>query len=525
MKSLFKKAVCMACAVMLAVSAAACGGKEENSTDQGGQPAQQTTQQTAPAPEKVTFYLSNNTKEVPSVNDVMQIPAIKHIADKTNTILDIQFLEHNKYNDNLRMKFASGEYPDAWMAWSVGDREEVAQGLNADLTDLVNQFGPNLKQNIPQVSWDSVTLGGKIQAIPVPQEFNVAAGRVFYVRKDWMDKVGIRNMPGTSDEFLDLLRAFRDRDPNGNGQQDEIPFTARQGFSWLEGIFNMWGITPFNFNVHDGKVMPGFAAPDMKKALEFMATMYKEKLIDSEFLSANTGSIWSNKINSDKAGVWFHMSANGGTWQNDVQNALPDVKVDVSAMPCPRGKDYTGPVGYIYWPVSKTYFIYKDSKVKEATMRVFDWLATEEGIMFSKYGFEGETLIKQENGKYKYDPEKEKELKTEWREVCFKVAELDSVYEKMEQDPVLWPKKMAALEVAKNEGVPNPVFALPVPKAYLTDTEMTFGGKLIQEAMARIVFGEKPVGYWDEIMDKWYQQGGEDIVKEATDSYTKNIGK
>lgn len=514
----FRKVVCWTCAVMLLTSSVACS-KDAAKTSQGNNPQQ--TDQTKKAPDKVKIFTTTLGKEVPSVNDSMEIPTIKYIADKTNTILDVQFLDHNKYDDLLKVKFATGEFPDIWMGYGLGDTTDETQTQYSDITDLVKN-APNLKKNIPQESWDAVTVGGKIQAVPTPPDYNVSISRIFYVRKDWMDNVGIKSFPKTSDEYLDMLRAFRDKDPNGNGQKDELPFAGRQQFAWMEGIFNMWGITPFNFQLIDGKAMPGFAAPNMKKGLEMLATMYKEKLIDSESLSANSKEIWSNKIKSDKVGSWFNVPQSGDTWQNDVQSALPGKKVDVQAMPCPRGAGYTGPVGYISWPVSKLFFIPKASKAKEPAMRVLDWLGSEEGYIFSKYGFEGDTLIKQPDGKYKYDITKEKTNKTEWRSSDFTVVEIASFYDKLEQDPVLWPKKQAAFNVAKNEGVPNYLFALPISKAYSSDTEMQFIGKTIQEAMAKIMFGEKPASYWDEVMANWNKRGGDGIIKEATDWYNKN---
>ena len=45
------------------------------------------------------------------------------------------------------------------------------------------------------------------------------------VRKDWLDKLGIP-MPETIDDWYAMLQAFRDKDPNGNGKKDDVPFTT-----------------------------------------------------------------------------------------------------------------------------------------------------------------------------------------------------------------------------------------------------------------------------------------------------------
>ena len=33
-------------------------------------------------------------------------------------------------------------------------------------------------------------------------------------------------MPTTTDEFYQVLKAFKEQDPNGNGKADEIPMTT-----------------------------------------------------------------------------------------------------------------------------------------------------------------------------------------------------------------------------------------------------------------------------------------------------------
>ena len=50
---------------------------------------------------------------------------------------------------------------------------------------------------------------------------NVYSLRAF-INHDWLDALGLAT-PTTSDELYDVLTAFRDRDPNGNQLQDEIP--------------------------------------------------------------------------------------------------------------------------------------------------------------------------------------------------------------------------------------------------------------------------------------------------------------
>lgn len=514
--SLLKRGLCIVCCIAVLIFTGC--RNTENTTDT----AQNATQE----PDRIKIMMSPANAEIPNVKSSMDIPVIKHMAEKTNTIIDIEFIDHNKYQELVRLKFASGDFPDVYQAWQISREEIIPNDLVQELDELLDNYGPNLKQNIPQFAWDAVTLDGKIMAIPTPASGNAPSERVLFVRKDWMDKVGITDAPKTSDELLDLLRAFRDQDPNGNGQKDEIPFSAREKFTWLENITGMWGVNIDSFSIVDGEVVPGFANPNMKKALEFLNIMYEEGLLDSEFLT-NSNTTWINKINQNKVGMWNHTSTSGGAWQKRLMDANPNTDADAIAIPTPIGKGYNGPVGRVEQPVGVTHYIFKESKVKEAAIRLFDWIATEEGSMFVQYGIEGDTLIKQENGTYSYlyDSDKMKANQTAWLPV-FKKVEFESIRNKVViGDIVLTEKTNAAFESARKEGIPNPVWSMPLPEVMQIKPDLQHTGTMIQEMMAKIVFGEEPIDYYDQVIEKWKEAGGDEIIKEATEWYNKNIKK
>lgn len=51
---------------------------------------------------------------------------------------------------------------------------------------------------------------------------NINTDGHFFINRTWLDRLGLA-VPTTIEELTDVLRAFRDRDPNGNGLADEIP--------------------------------------------------------------------------------------------------------------------------------------------------------------------------------------------------------------------------------------------------------------------------------------------------------------
>ena len=72
-------------------------------------------------------------------------------------------------------------------------------------------------------------------------------------------------VPTTTDEFVAVLRAFRDNDMNGNGDpSDEIPFQARQADDYahnLSAIIGAFGVVlPENYVYSVDKERPLFLA-------------------------------------------------------------------------------------------------------------------------------------------------------------------------------------------------------------------------------------------------------------------------
>ena len=66
----------------------------------------------------------------------------------------------------------------------------------------------------------------------------MTASNKMWINKAWLDRVGME-VPQTTEEFKEVLRAFKEQDANGNGDpNDEIP---------LSGSLKGWNTNPTNF--------------------------------------------------------------------------------------------------------------------------------------------------------------------------------------------------------------------------------------------------------------------------------------
>lgn len=220
------------------------------------------------------------------------------------------------YNQKVSMAIAAQDIPDIMFVNDYSTMVELVENdMVEDLTDVYN----NLACDTVKAAYDSygennplnyVTFDGKIMAIPKTQ---LSDGQDFlWLRKDWMENLGL-DEPSTLDEVADVLRAFINDDPDGNGQNDTIGLAAlstiygdypNNTFA-IDNIFTALGAYP-NIWIEDseGKAVYGSVQPEMKDALQLVADWYAEGLIDKEFTTRTNDDIVA-LISSGQCGAYI----------------------------------------------------------------------------------------------------------------------------------------------------------------------------------------------------------------------------
>jgi putative aldouronate transport system substrate-binding protein len=121
-----------------------------------------------------------------------------------------------------------------------------------------------------------------LYGINVSLNSQYSSGRIM-IYEPWLRRLGLR-MPETTDEFLNVLRAFRDRDPNGNGQRDEIPLVSyRENMqtNYLYSLMMPFIYTQPNFwMLNNGRIDVAFNKPAWRDGIR-----YTKQLIDEGLLS------------------------------------------------------------------------------------------------------------------------------------------------------------------------------------------------------------------------------------------------
>lgn len=496
----------------------ACGESNGNNTSSSSSGNGQATGDTP-----VSFTVSKSTSGYPYIegqSNINEDKYMKKLEELTNVDLKVELIPHSEFEQKLQLMFASGDLPDLIETKGINSSSisaAVDAGVIIPLNDLINQYAPNMKKALSEQEWKYGTISkdGVIYGIPTLE--SAPHGVNAFIRKDWLDKLGLE-VPSTLDEYVEVFKAFRDQDPNGNGKKDEIPFSGRENFKSSDIFFGAYGVSPESWTYSDGELVPNFILPNMKEALAFYKMLYDEKLFDNESF-VQQGKDWDSKIRGQGVvGFFQHSSTEAQLWDTEVKSNNPGASVIPIAAP-------VGPDGFSGGTVrstisNNTWVITKNAKNPEAIVKFLDFFFSEEGLEFSTYGIEGETYTKVD-GKHDYKyPETSSEIEEEmarqdWYRFTGPSYLNNEEYMTNKPDNELI---VAGLEIAKQEGNVNAGAGMPVMETLKSRPELEYKG-LWMEFAAKVIAGKENVDSFDSFVADWKKRGGADLIKEATEWY------
>ena len=148
-----------------------------------------------------------------------------------NTGISFQFRQNTDFEkwEQRKQEIAEGEdLPDVLFKAELSAsevRDLYRDGRIIDLAPYLETYAPDLWKLLEEhPEWKkAITLDdGAIPALPAIN--TLQNNDAMWINAAWLKKLKIE-APTTAEELTDVLRAFKDNDPNGNYQQDEIPLT------------------------------------------------------------------------------------------------------------------------------------------------------------------------------------------------------------------------------------------------------------------------------------------------------------
>ena len=404
MQRLKKTVSLMSITALLSTVTVACTSGEEGKN--GNTPAEKTDSNVAAAgfpiveqPVKLKFFARKSPPNGPYENMLV----FQEYEKKTQMDIEWEDVPQDGFPEKKNLLFASNELPDALYKASLTPLEAVkygSSGMLVPLEGLIDKYAPNLQQlfkQYPEIKPAISAPDGHIYALPGIVTLTSGRTNKSWLNKAWLQKLNLQE-PKTTDELVQVLKAFRDNDPNGNGKQDDLPMSERSWDALISSMSGSWGLESqmgYQLEVKDDKVHIWLSDPRFKEYLQFLHMLYQEKLLDQEVFT-QTETQFVGKMASGNIG-FFHNQANDPfTKKKDDFTGIPpfkgpygDQKVNAS----PIARDFG------------TFAITSVNKHPEATMRWVDYFYGDEGSIFFRYGIQGKTFNLKPDGLPEYTDE------------------------------------------------------------------------------------------------------------------------
>jgi putative aldouronate transport system substrate-binding protein len=469
------------------------------------------TEKTDPKP-------ASSTKEIGAADKLVKVSIIlKDVSPKEEDVkkleaeiekglaaekkyIDLEFLEAptGAYKDAVPLAVRTGQISPDIIYFQGGDQPLANDGLLEDLTKYISSSA-----NVKNLMEDHNT--EKMKNYPYLLWLAPARVSTPVIRKDTFDKLesskAVLSDP-TPENYYKMFKEIKDKN------LAKYPITSDGDLTRLDSVFNhAFGVTGTIVKV-DGKWTFSKATEFEKKKLEYYAKLYKEGLIDQEYLTKK----WDTMEKAFYEGDAAFIAGTAGKVIDIYNNKMVQTKgkgAELVVLPAAKG------VSQAYTSVdvtkeSRGLAINAQSKNKDAAWAVLEFMAGPEGQKLDKLGI---------------------------KDVHYKVDGDKIVY--TAKFPEWWPRFWETI----NKFEPKPALASPIMSApalnslemakkyYKKDTNIIVPAELLpqydamtalyKEYAADIVRGVKPISAFDEFVTKWNAAGGKDF----TAAFEKTLGK
>lgn len=429
------------------------------------------------------------------------------------------------YLEQLNLRIAAGDMPDVFSPWNGIESELIESGALLDLTDLLQEKSPHLWESIPEEMWDAVKANdptGENRIYVIPQVLNYGRNGGM-IRQDWLDSLGLK-MPTTQEEFVEVLRAFKNDDPNGNGVADEIATGGRAEVRWMGQMFGQYGIAMWEgypqWDIYDGELTYSAVTQNMKDCLEWMSELYAEGLLDPETL-LNDKSAWDGKINSGVVGVWEHLPQECYNYAENIYSGT-GVKPQIAILPAISAPGYEG--YYTHRQMNGGGFVVANTEDEEKIdkiMKVLDAYGNQDMWMEFYNGVEGmhSEVIDGKAVRLPDDPSTQQNLVlAPYNSIATIDFQVNVLSTQLTEDRE-WAVSQAVENVQKNQEYVKSFAGDGMPDSIYSDYPDIGNRTLYVEYATKIIAGEYPIDKFDEFVEKWYASGGKEVTELAREWY------
>jgi putative aldouronate transport system substrate-binding protein len=343
------------------------------------------------------FTLVFATADNPDISNsyTRNLPAFQELEKRTGISVKFEVTPADQYNTTMQTRLAAAKdlpdlirLPDDPIRYAKG-------GLIIPLDDLIGSYAPsilNLFRERPEVMKAMTAPDGAIYTLSaVVDARSMVNLNGLGMRKDWLETLNLEE-PDTIDQWFDVLMAFKEGDPNGNGKKDEIPVIAIN----VNGLYKL----AWSYGLHlalsdgwypdeDGKIVYEWIEPRMKDWLQEMNKWYEAGLLDPDMGSQNRDKYTAKAIGDTAGAAVSDMTMQFPQWNERMANDYPHARWEGIVPPegpyGDRMMEREQPTENIHYGITR------DCKDPETVIKWLDYMfASRDGqILMGNFGLEG----------------------------------------------------------------------------------------------------------------------------------------
>lgn len=543
-----KKKGIFAMALASAMLLSACGGGESGSsetvsvrnTDGKYDPVVTIT---------IAKQLDENAGKYGEGEDINKNPMVDLAVEQLGIKMETTLLggDASNYDTKLRLALTgSEELPDVFPVYGtqmIADMIESGQvkAIDEDIEKYMPERLKEIYDQYPETFYP-VTKDGKTYGIACAPA--LTEGQVMIIRQDWLDALGLE-APTNMDEFEAVIKAFTEENPDGNGKKDTY------GFAYAgDGIYSTgWVADPVSlFSANSGKNIPGMWQEDEngelmygsihegnKETLRRMASWHANGWIFQE--AAATGA-WDAmmQFTEGKAGIFI-----GRPWAISSVRDVTTVHPDAVIKAYPNILQDDGTCTYQAAQTNDGWLMFnKDFDNMEAFFVYYDWLYDAAfGTGSFQYGYlegydydiVGDEVVFDST---LFDPAVADPFVPGKSTVLKNAPVLDNMQTYADAKAGKKENGAQIKAAADFEVVPDLAEGYALANEHkdelissLFNAEPTDTMKKCWEQLqtmekqvyTNIIYGKEPVDAFDQFVQDWNEQGGEQITKEVNEWY------
>lgn len=449
------------------------------------------------------------------------------------------------YVQKLNVAIASDDLPDLMVLLPSQFDQLAREGRLEDLQPYFDAYAsPALKKLYASDGgklYRSARIGPAQYGIPRTISSMGDGSPLLFVRMDWLERLQLPE-PDTMKQLLEIVEAFTDRDPDGNGVADTYGLALHKdlfGSMGLEGFFNGYHAYP-GIWVDDGtgRLVYGSIQPEMKPALAKLQELYAAGRLDPEFGVKNFAKE-SELLVSGKLGLLF---GSMGTPLYPLQNAVnADPASRWRPFPVPSIDDKPAKVNKKTY-LSEIFAVRKGAAHPEALIHLMnahldnlygpdaDWTVYSQEGQLQKYNYSftniepltknmdvylavREALRTGDATGLNQDQRNAYDQAVAYRNGDHRAFGLATVFHETGSFSVIHGSYVER-DLFMNDGFNGLNTPTLAAKRVLL-------GALENEAFTKIIYGEAPVDEFDRFVDAWWRAGGDKITEEVNEARTR----